>query len=59
MHIFLLSKIPGMSFIPGTDDEFATIEKARSSQLGWRVGFMPRDELKGIKEGVKGLMPLT
>src|SRR6266704_1523614 len=59
MHIFLFCKVPSMPFIPNTYYNFAAIKKPCSPQLGWRIRFVPYNELKCIKDRVKNLMPLA
>ena len=59
MHIFLFGKVPSMPFIPDTYYKFAAIKKPRSPELGWRIRFVPDNELKCIEDRVKNLMPLA
>ena len=57
MHFFLLSKIPRMSFVPHTNNHFATIQKTSFLKFGSWICFVPDEKLKCIKNRIINFVP--
>src|SRR5579871_4354995 len=57
VHVFLRSKIPGVSLVPGADDQLAAIQEAGLSELRNRVRLVPHHELKRVEDRIESFMP--